>query len=130
MAGLFFCLASDTVQGFYFARLQFSPIQAFTGRFMLLMQLYHTRRKTAHRALQALFLQFVPLSRRRYQANTSGYNTTCATLERITAPVRHTPIPDTSATPDTVQVSTDAYHASPEESALTIFGSLASANGA
>nr|DAU62287.1 MAG TPA: hypothetical protein [Caudoviricetes sp.] len=33
MAGLFFCLASDTVQGFYFALLQYSPTQAFAERF-------------------------------------------------------------------------------------------------
>ena len=34
MAGLFFCLASDTVQGFYFALMQYIPIQAFTARFV------------------------------------------------------------------------------------------------
>ena len=33
MAGLFFCLASDTVQGFYFALLQYRHIQAFTAAF-------------------------------------------------------------------------------------------------
>ena len=33
MAGLFFCLASDTVQGFYFAQMQYSPIQSFTSCF-------------------------------------------------------------------------------------------------
>ena len=77
---------------------------------MLLMQLYHTRHKTSHRYLQALFLQFVPLSRPRYQTDTSGYNTTCATLERITAPGRPAPIPDTNATPDAVQVSTACYY--------------------
>ena len=74
------------------------------------MQLYHPRRKTAHRSLQAIFLQFVPLSRPRYQTDTSGYNTTCATLERITAPGRPAPIPDTTATPDTVQVITACYY--------------------
>lgn len=66
---------------------------------MLLMQLYHTRHKTAHRALQALFLQFVPLSRPRYQTDTSGYNTTCAMLERSTAPQRLQRVPDTSGAP-------------------------------
>ena len=38
MAGLFFCLASDTVQGFSFARMQYSPAQAFTACFVLSMQ--------------------------------------------------------------------------------------------
>lgn len=69
MAGLFFCLASDTVQGFYFALLQYNPIQAFTVRFVLFVQLYRTR----------------------YQTDTSGYNTACAT-------------------PDAVQLSTAAYY--------------------
>jgi hypothetical protein len=42
--------------GFYFAPMQYSPIQAFTAAFLPSMQLYRHRRKTAHRALQALFL--------------------------------------------------------------------------
>ena len=99
MAGLFFCLASNTVQGFYFAQMQHSPIQAFTARFAVSMQLYHTRHKTAHRALQRLFLRLRQLNRPRYQTDTSGYNTTCATLEHLPAPGRAQPIPDTTATP-------------------------------
>lgn len=51
-------------------------------------KLYRQRRKTAHRALQALFLRFVLLNRCRYQTETSGYNAVCATLERLTAPGR------------------------------------------
>ena len=50
------------------------------------MQLYRPRRKTAHRALHGLFLRLHPLNRPRYQTDTSGYNTTCATLEGIHAP--------------------------------------------
>lgn len=88
MAGLFFCLASDTVQGFYFALLQYSPIQAFTARFAPSMQLHRPRHKTAHRALKGRFLQFTPFYRRRYHTGTSGYNTTCDTLEHIHAPGR------------------------------------------
>ena len=61
-------------------------------------------------ALQGLSVRFVTFYRRRYQTDKSGYNAICATLERITAPVRHTPIPDTSATPDTVQVITTCYY--------------------
>jgi hypothetical protein len=52
MAGLFFCLASDTVQGFYFAKLQYSHIQAFTAAFLPSMQLYHNNAKSVYRALQ------------------------------------------------------------------------------
>ena len=99
MIGLFFCLASDTVQGFLFARMQHSPTQAFTARFVQSMQLYRPRRKTARKALQGLFLRLHPFNRPRCQTDTSGYNTTCATLERIHAPGRPQPIPDTTATP-------------------------------
>ena len=49
-------------------------------------KLYCQHSKTAHGALQALFLLFAPFYRRRYQTDTSGYNTACSTLERITAP--------------------------------------------
>lgn len=74
------------------------------------MQLYNTRRKTAHRALQGHSLQSDPFNRPRYQTDTSGYNTACTTLEHITAPQHLQPIPDTSTTPDAVQVSTAAYY--------------------
>lgn len=89
MEGLFFCLASGTVQGFYFSLLQYRLLQVFTARFVPLMQLYSTRRKTAHRALQGLFMRFAPFYYRRCQTDTIDYNATCATLERITAPGRH-----------------------------------------
>ena len=108
LAGLFFCLASDTVQGFYFALLQYSHTQAFIAAFIPFMQLSRPRRKTAHEALQALFLRFVPFNRHKYQTDTSGYNTTCAALEHITAPQHLQRIPDTSAVPDAAQVSTAA----------------------
>nr|DAQ60264.1 MAG TPA: hypothetical protein [Caudoviricetes sp.] len=45
MAGLFFCLASDTVQGFYFAKLQYSHIQAFTAAFLPSMQFIPQQRQ-------------------------------------------------------------------------------------
>nr|DAH62906.1 MAG TPA: hypothetical protein [Caudoviricetes sp.] len=66
--------------------LQCSLIQAFTVRFVPSMQLYHTRHKTAHRALHGRFLQFDQSHRPQYQTDTSGYNTICATLKGITAP--------------------------------------------
>ena len=53
-------------------------------------KLYHPHHKTAHRALQWLFLRFAPFNRPRYQTNKGGYNTTCDTLSRY---------PDTTATP-------------------------------
>lgn len=63
-------------------------IQTFTARFVPLMQLYRTLRKTAHRALQELFPRFDPFYCTRYQTDTTSHCTTCATLERITAPER------------------------------------------
>lgn len=65
--GFSFALHLLRVQGFCFALLQYSPIQTFTAAFVSSMQLYHPRNKTAHRALQALFLLFAPFYRHRYQ---------------------------------------------------------------
>ena len=84
--GFSFALHLLRVQGFYFALLQYNPIQAFTACFVPSMKLYCPHRKTAHRALQALFLRFAPFYRRKYQTDTRGYNTVYTTLERITAP--------------------------------------------
>lgn len=72
------------------------------------MQLYRQRHKTARRALQGRFLQFIPFYRRRYHTGTSGYNTTCDTLEHITAPQNLQRVPDTNAAPDAAQVNTAA----------------------
>ena len=90
--------------------MQYSTIQAFTTCFAVSMQLYRPRNKTAHKALQRLFLRLHPLNRPRYQTDTSGYNTTCDTLEGIPAPERAAPIPDTTVTPNAAQVSAAAYY--------------------
>lgn len=52
--------------------LQYNPIQAFTVAFISYVQLYRPCHKTAHMALQALFLLFVMFCRR-CVAGTSGY---------------------------------------------------------
>ena len=72
------------------------------------MQLYRPRSKTAHRALQALFLLFAQFYRHKYQTDTSGYCTTCATLKHLPAPGR--PPAYTKISPlrrDAVQANTD-----------------------
>ena len=69
------------MQGFYFALLQYSHIQAFTACFVPFMHLYNPRHKTAHRALQLLFLRLCQLNRTRYQTDTNCYNISCDTLE-------------------------------------------------
>ena len=48
--------------------------------------LYRPRRKTAHRALQALFRRLCQLNHPLYQTNTTSHCTTCDTLERLPAP--------------------------------------------
>lgn len=60
------------VQGFYFALLQYSHIQAFTARFVPSMQLYHQHSKAAHRALHGLFQLFAVFCRR-CVSGASGY---------------------------------------------------------
>ena len=108
--GFSFALHPDPVQGFYFAQMQYGLMQAFTTCFAVSMQLYRPHRKTAHMALQRCFLRLHPLNSPQYQTGTSGYNTTCDTLEGIHAPGRVQPIPDTTATPNAAQVSTAAYY--------------------
>lgn len=61
-----------------------------------LCKLYHPRHKTACRTLQVLFLRLYLFNYHRYQTDTSGYNAACTTLERLPAPGRPAPIPDTS----------------------------------
>ena len=103
--------------------------------------LYSQITKTVYRALQGLFLGFVPFYRRKYQTDTSGYNTACATLERLPAPGRLAPIQDTTVTPGRytgqhsrpiiiryIRVQHIADHASPAGSAPAVCGSLASAD--
>ena len=99
MAGLFFCLASDTVQGFSFCPDAIQPNTSVFSVFCAVnATLYHPRHKTARRALQWPSLRLHPLNRPRYQTDKSGYNTTCGMLEGITAPGRAQQIPDTTAT--------------------------------
>ena len=104
--GFSFALHLLRVQGFCFALLQYSQIQAFTLRFVQSMQFNSPHCKTVHRALQWLFLRLCQLNHLQYQTGTSGYNATCATLERITAPQHIQHIPDTGDPSDAVQAST------------------------
>lgn len=60
------------MQGFYFAPLQYSPAQAFAAHFVSFMQLYRPHSKTAHMALQTLFLRFAAFCRC-CVAGASGY---------------------------------------------------------
>ena len=108
LAGLFFCLASTRCWAFISPCCNTAPYNRLQRVLFRKCKLYRPRHKTARRALQALFLRFAPFCRHKYQTDTSGYNTTCATLERITAPQHLQRIPDTNAAPDAVQLSTAA----------------------
>ena len=70
--GFSFALHLLMVQGFCFALLQYSHIQAFTARFVPSMQLYHQHSKAAHRALHWLFQLFAVFCRR-CVSGASGY---------------------------------------------------------
>lgn len=70
--GFSFALHLLRAQGFYFALLQYSLMQAFTTRFTQSIQSYRPFRKTTHRALQGRFRQFA-LFCRRCVAGTSAY---------------------------------------------------------
>ena len=84
------------MQGFYFCPAAVQPHTSVYSAFCAVRaNLYRTRYKTAHKALQGIFLQLCPLNSPRHQTDTSGYNTACATLERITASQHLQYIPDT-----------------------------------
>lgn len=108
--GFSFALHLLRVQGFYFALLQCSPIQAFTADFASFMQLYHPRYKTVHRALQGLFLLFAVFCRCRV-SGASSYTAPPAprwdvSQRRSTSSAHQIPAPRR----DAVQLSTAAYY--------------------
>lgn len=74
------------------------------------MQLYHQNTKTVYRASQGHFRQFDTLQNTQYSSYTSRLCTACATPEGIPSSTAPPPIPDTTATPDAIQVSAAAYY--------------------
>lgn len=126
--GFSFALHPDTVQGFYFARMQYSLIQAFTARFAVLMQLYNPHHKTAHRTLQGLFLRLHLFNRTRYQTDTTSHRTTRDALSRYQIPPSRRDALQVSAAAYYNKVYKRADHASSGRTAPTVCGSLASAD--
>lgn len=109
MAGLFFYLASAEGAGLLFCPVTIQPHTNVYSVFCAVHASYnYQRNKTAHRILQAYSMRFAPFCRHRYQTDTRGYNTAYTTLERITAPQHLQRVPDTTTTPDAVQISTAA----------------------
>lgn len=100
MTGLFFCLASAEDAGLLFCSATIQPHTNVYSTFCACPCNFNSQHsKTAHKALQWLFLRLHPFNRQRYQTDTNGYNTACATLEHAHAPKRTAPIPDTTETP-------------------------------
>lgn len=97
--GFSFALHLMGVQGFYFFLLQYSQIQVFTTAFLPSMQFIQPTTQNSAQGFTGAFPEICPIPPPRYQTGKSGYNTTCATLERITAPQHLQHIPDTSVTP-------------------------------
>lgn len=106
--GFSFALHLLRVQGFCFALLQYSPIQAFTARFVLAMRVIPSTPQNSARGFTVTLPAICPIQPPMSQTDTSGYNTACATLERITTPQHLQRIPDTNAAPDALQASTAA----------------------
>lgn len=82
--GFSFALHPTRCRAFILSLYNTAPYKRLQRVLYCLCKLYHPRHKTARRALQALFLRFAPFCRHKYQTDTSGYNTTCATLGHCT----------------------------------------------
>lgn len=93
--GFSFSLHLLRVRGFLFCHAAIQPHTSVYNAFCVVHELYHTRRKTAHRALHGLFLQFDPFHSPRYKTDTTSHCTACGTLEHLPVPGRLAPIPDT-----------------------------------
>ena len=106
MAGLFFCLASAEGAGLLFCPAAIQPHTSVYSVFCAVHAVIPPTPQNSAQGFAVAFLRFAPFYRRRYKTDKIGYNAACATLERITAPQHLQYIPDTSATPDAVQVST------------------------
>lgn len=78
------------MQGFSFALLQYSPIQAFTAAFISSMKLYIQNIKTVHRALQRLSVDLTYYSAHNTAAAQAAYTPT-ATRWRAYRQAQHLP---------------------------------------
>lgn len=108
--GFSFALHLLRVQGFYFSLLQYSHIQAFTAAFISSMQVIPPTLQNVEQGFTVAFPAIVPIQLSQIPDR----------HKRLKCSLRHTgayhnaaappPIPDTTAAPDAVQVSTAAYY--------------------
>lgn len=113
MTGLFFCLASAEGAGLLFCPATIQPHTSVYSGFYIVHAVYTanaTKQRTGlYRGVPCYLPCFSVVVWRCIQL----YRTTCDALERITAPGRAQQIPDTSAAPDAVQLSTTALYSRP-----------------
>ena len=144
MAGLFFCLASAEGAGLLFFHAAIQPHTSVYSAFCPVHAVIPPAQQNSAHGFTAAFPAIDPFKRQQYQTCTGGYNTTCTTLESITAPGRppahtryhrHARTLHRSAQPPYYntaykRVQHTADHASPAGSAPAVCGLLTSANGA
>jgi hypothetical protein len=133
MAGLFFCLASTRCRAFILSCCNTTTHKRLQRIFCYQCN-YTAKTQKPFTGLYSSFSVDLTYSSAH---NTAAIQAACAALEGIPSSAAPPPIPDTTATPDAVQVSTAAYYnkvykrsadnASPAGSAPIMCGSLASA---
>lgn len=109
MAGLFFCLASDTVQGFYFCpATREPPTSVYSGFYPVSYTANATKQRTG--LYRCVSVDLTHYSAHNTASCTSRLCTACDTPEGIPSSAAPPLIPDTTATPDAVQGRAAAYY--------------------
>ena len=128
VAGLFFCLAPAESAGLLFCPAAIQPNTSLYSAFCAVNAVIPPTPQNSARGFASAFIaicRVLPLLCDGASSYTAMPAPRWSVSQRRSASSAYQR-PD--ATPDTAQVSTAAYHASPAESARTIFGSLASAD--
>jgi hypothetical protein len=86
MAGLFFCLVSVEGAGLLFCSAAIRPHTSVYSAFCAVRAIIQHTLQNSAQGFTGDFPVISPFYRRKHQTYTSGYNTACATLERLTAP--------------------------------------------
>lgn len=110
MAGLFFCLASAEDAGLFFCLATIQPSTSVYSAFCAVNASIPLTLQNIAQGFTGAFPVICPILPPQIQDRHKRLYITCATLERITAPQRLQRVPDTTAAPDAVQLSTAAYY--------------------
>lgn len=109
-AGLFFCLASDTVQGLYFCPATYKPQASVYSGFSAINAIIPPQHQKRLQSFTVAFPLIRPIPAHTIQQLHKRLYTACDTPEGIPSSAAPPQIPDTTATPDAVQLSTAAYY--------------------